>query len=637
VARVRRDGTELNEALTSVPTDNLLGADGTYLYYLNETPSFFIGRMLRDGTAHEDEWLDTEGTDAIGDVVITATHIYWTNLEGERIGRAKIDGTEIEPAWLAAEGKPIGLATDGTYLYWGHRAGEGEYMARVKLDGSGLDTTFAKTGSLFKIAVGTYHLFWAPYGSEGVGRCTIDGGDIEPAWIPPAGSEAGGVAIDSEFFYWAQESEPGFIGRMSRAEADPPVEPEPGEGERAGPGSPFTYPAWDLLDMEPLDPLPYVGVSFGEEVNRPGPWQGRLPIGDPRVQELDYLRSSETGRTALFVDFNGVLVWGGIIWTRRYKESQQALVIGAMEFGSYFAQRLQAEDYAQTWEGAEHSEDPMLIAKRIVEDAQNRPPEEDVAPAKIGGGITVVINGGPAPTIQASYPGTQLQTVESIVSTLSQMGYTQGFDYTFDVAYLPGTKTPGITLNLWYPRKGRTAADSRLVLLAKDCTYTYPVRGSQQATSITETGSGVGTMTPVTASETLADYPLLQSTFARSQVNDDGTLAAVTANDLGLYVWPVVTPTFTVPVTLPDPVSGQVPPTAPLQLGTFDRGDNFIFRVDPVAGAGENADPRFPLGCRFEWRINSWQCTVADKGLSQIVINAGIPPLATIPPPQPPL
>jgi hypothetical protein len=241
VARVRRDGTELNEALTSVPTDNLLGADGTYLYYLNETPSFFIGRMLRDGTAHEDEWLDTEGTDAIGDVVITATHIYWTNLEGERIGRAKIDGTEIEPAWLAAEGKPIGLATDGTYLYWGHRAGEGEYMARVKLDGSGLDTTFAKTGSLFKIAVGTYHLFWAPYGSEGVGRCTIDGGDIEPAWIPPAGSEAGGVAIDSEFFYWAQESEPGFIGRMSRAEADPPVT-RTGRRRARRPGQPVHLP-----------------------------------------------------------------------------------------------------------------------------------------------------------------------------------------------------------------------------------------------------------------------------------------------------------------------------------------------------------------------------------------------------------
>jgi hypothetical protein len=412
-------------------------------------------------------------------------------------------------------------------------------------------------------------------------------------------------------------------------------------------GNPFTYPAFDLVTGTPLGALPYRAVTFGAPLNQPGSFTGSLPLaalaaaavaqaqGTQGGPVFSYQRATSVSNTALFVDFAGTLIWGGIIWDSDYDSSDPSklLTVSATEFGSYFQQRLQAFDYSTTWSPPNPGADPLLIAQTVLNDAMA------VSGGTLMGGITLTLHpaGGGAPAITPSYPGTSLQTIDSIVSTLSQMGYTQGFDYTFDVAYLPGTKTPGITLNLWYPRKGRTAADSRLVLLAKDCTYTYPVRGSQQATSITETGSGVGTMTPVTASETLADYPLLQRTFARSQVNDDGTLAAVTANDLGLYVWPVVTPTFTVPVTLPDPVSGQVPPTAPLQLGTFDRGDNFIFRVDPVAGAGENADPRFPLGCRFEWRINSWQCTVADKGLSQIVINAGIPPLATIPPPQPPL
>ena len=411
-------------------------------------------------------------------------------------------------------------------------------------------------------------------------------------------------------------------------------------------GNPFQYPAWDLVTAQPIDTLPYMGVSFGAPLNQPGSFSGSLPLAGLAVASLQqasatdappifsYQRATQVSNTALFVDFNGELIWGGIIWTSSYDSAdpQKMLKVGAMEFGSYFQQRLQAEDYSTTWTAPNPAADPMLIAQRILDDA--------IAAGTIFGGITLTLHpsgGEGGPTISPSYPGTSLQTIDSIVSILSQMGYSVGFDYSFDVAYLPGTRTPGITLNIWYPRQGRSAADSQLLLLSTDCTFTYPVDGTQQATSITETGSGADGLEPATASTTLPDYPLLQRTFSRAQINDEGTLSNVTLGDLGLYCFPPVSPTFTVPVWMPDPVTGQVPPEAPLQFGTFDRGDNFVFRVDPVAGGGMNVDPRFPEGCEFEWRINSWQCNVADKGLSTIVLTAGIPPIATIPPPQPPV
>jgi hypothetical protein len=395
--------------------------------------------------------------------------------------------------------------------------------------------------------------------------------------------------------------------------------------------NPFTYPAYDLLDARILDTLPYAGVSFGAPLNQPGSWAGGLPLASQQVQSFDWERATSPGNTALFVDFAGQLIWGGILWTQPDYSSADpthTLKVGATEFPSYFQQRLQAEDYTSTWAAGA---DPMLIAQQVIEDA--------LAKGSIMGGITVTLNpaGGEAgPQITPSYPGTSLQTVDSIVSILTQMGYTVGFDYSIDVAYLAGTKTPGLTLNFWYPRKGRTAAQSRLTLLSKDCTFTYPVDATQTANDITETGSGTGTMTPVRASHVVEDYPLLERTFARSQINDDGTLAQVTASDLFNYVYPVVTPTFTVPVWLPDPVTGLVDPRAPLQFGTFDRGDDFLFRIDPVAGGGNNTNPRFRNGYSFEWRINSWQCTVADKGLSQIVLSAGVPP-GVFPPPRPPI
>lgn len=395
-------------------------------------------------------------------------------------------------------------------------------------------------------------------------------------------------------------------------------------------GNPFTYPAFDLVNAEPLETLPYTGVTFGAPLNQPGSWAGGLPLADPHVQSFAWERATSPGNTALFVDFNGRLIWGGIIWTQPSYDSSDpshTMKVGATEFSSYFQQRLQADDYATTWTAGAS---PLVVAQRVIEDA--------LAKGTIMGGITVTLNslGGGDPQITPSYPGTSLQTVDSIVSILSQMGYTVGFDYTVDVAYLPATKIPSLTLNFWYPSKGRTAAETGLVLLSKDCTFTYPVDSTQQATSITETGSGSGTMTPVTASHVVDDYPLLERTFSRSQINDDGTLAEVTASDLFLYVYPVVTPTFTVPVWTPDPVTGLVDPRAPLEFGTFDRGDGFIFRIDPVAGGGNNINPRFRNGYRFEWRINSWQCAVADKGLSQIVLTGGVPP-GVFPPPRAPL
>lgn len=406
--------------------------------------------------------------------------------------------------------------------------------------------------------------------------------------------------------------------------------------------NPFTYPAWDLVNNVPLDTLPYSGVTFGAPLNQPGSWTGQISLAAlssaaiAQAQragtgpQFAYMRATSVANTALFVDLLGTIVWGGVLWTSTYDSADpmKLLKVGATEFGSYFQQRIQAFDYGTTWAAGA---DPMTVAQTVITDAQ--------AKGSVMGGITLTLNpagGEGGPQITPSYPGTALQTIDSIVSILSQMGYTIGFDYTFDCSYIPGTRTPQVVMNIWYPRKGRRADQSQMVLLSKDCTFTYPVDGTQMATSVTETGSGQGTMTPAQASVAQAGYPLLERTFSRSQINDEGTLAAVTLGDLGLYCWPVVSPTFTVPVTLPGP-DGTISPTAPLQFGTFDRGDDFIFRVDPVAGGGENIDPRFPNGMSFEWRINSWQCTVAEKGLSTIVITAGIPPLATIPPPMPPL
>jgi hypothetical protein len=409
--------------------------------------------------------------------------------------------------------------------------------------------------------------------------------------------------------------------------------------------NPFSYLARNLLTWEPLDTLPYQAVTFGRILDQHGAWMGQLPLASPKVQRFSWKESTLPSKTALFVDLNGVLVWGGIIWTSNYESTDPShtLKVGAVEFGSYFTHRIQAKDYSTLWEAGE---DPMKVIKRIVEDAQEK---EFEGPGYITGEkIPIVLNGDTGESsISVSYPASSLQTIDSINSTLTQMGYGAGYDFSWDVAYLPGTRTPGVTLNLWFPLKGRTAEESGIVILGKDTVkWTYPVDGTQQADAVTETGSGTGGLLPVTASslppvtgnhistESPDGYPLLEKATSRTQITTEELLEKLALGDLALFNYPVPTPSIVLAVPLPGtPAAAR----ANLALGEFDSGDRLIFRIDPIAGGGQNTSPRFPEGMEYEWRINQWTCTPSDKGLSTVQLDVGMPPLGYVPAPAPPL
>jgi hypothetical protein len=414
--------------------------------------------------------------------------------------------------------------------------------------------------------------------------------------------------------------------------------------------NPFTYLAYDAMTMAELDPLPYTGpVPFSRQVNAAGSWGGALPIEAPELEVSNFLGSSNTGRTLLFVDYAGILVWGGMLWTRRYKKSERKLVIGASEMHSYWGQRLQAKDYSTYWEpsGVAGETSPLEIVKKLVEDAKEREHkliEEATGTGRyIAGGITVQTNYSEAytaaPPISVSYPSTQLQTIDSIMQTLSQMGYGAGYDYSYDASYKPGTKEPEITLNLWFPRMGRRAAQSGIVILDKNCIDSeYPEDSTQQADSIHVTGSGSGGIQPdeATADNVLqAGYPLLEAMVSHTQINNQSVLADVSLGELAMRAWPVVTPTVELPIPLPNPETGALNPDL-LTFGSFNLGDDLIYRVDPVA-AGMNSDPRWPKGHDFEWRINSWTATVNEKGVPVLLLDFALPPIEEIPGPMPPL
>ncbi|HEY4452380.1 MAG TPA: hypothetical protein VGN13_12395 [Solirubrobacteraceae bacterium] len=394
--------------------------------------------------------------------------------------------------------------------------------------------------------------------------------------------------------------------------------------------NPFTYLAYDLVTMAPLDLLPYTNVTFGQKVNSPGSWTGQIDIADQRVQSIEYLKATSPGRTALFVDYLGEIVWGGIIWTQRYQQTTKILTVGAQEFGSYLQSRLQAADYSTTWEAGE---DPMAIAQQVVEEA--------LAKGQILGGLKIALSpaSGSGQKVAVSYPGNQLQTIDSVLQTLSQMGFELGFDYGFTWEYVNGI--PAVTLNLYYPRQGRTADQSGIVILGRNVwDYTYDLDSSKQANVISETGSGSGGIQPLEAEAEnviAAGYPRLEAAISHVQVNDEGVLGDIALGDLTLLSWPVTTPSLTLPIPQPNE-SGTLDPSL-ITFGQFGLGDDLIWQVDPVAGEGTNSDPRWPNGMSFEWRITGWTATVKESGVSTLLLDLGLPPVssANVLAPAPPL
>jgi hypothetical protein len=370
------------------------------------------------------------------------------------------------------------------------------------------------------------------------------------------------------------------------------------------------------------------------QLNQPGTFQGALSLADPRVQELNWQGCTFTGKTAVIIEQQSVIVWGGIVWTNNYKESDptKSLAVSGQTFGSYAQHRIQAADYSTTWAAGA---DPMSVVHQVVSDAFTL--------GSIMGGISIVLNppaGEGGPLITPSYPATALQTVDSITSILSQMGFSTGFDYSYDVTYVGGL--PRVTLNLWYPRQGRTADQTQLTILQKNLIdFTYPVDSTQQGNRIAETGSGTGGVQPVLADASSAlsayGYPILDLTFSRTQVNDDGTLGNIAAGDLFQHAWPVVTPTVTLPLAVPD-ANGNLDPRE-WSLTQFYLGDDLKWLVDAwnVTSPQYGSSPRFPGGMNYEWRITGY--TANPQGASNmppnLVLNLDTPPGEGVPLPPP--
>jgi hypothetical protein len=390
----------------------------------------------------------------------------------------------------------------------------------------------------------------------------------------------------------------------------------------------ITYAFADAMSGQVLAELPLTQVSFGFQVNQAASWQGTLQLEDPRMALLEWQGATVPGRSLIWIDVNGILVFGGIVWTRQYDRTAQTVQLGGKDLWSYFASRLQAKDYSTTWT---KPTSPLAIAAQVINDA-----------LAVSGSLpiyTVATQGMVAPSnyVTATFPLSMVESVDEIVSLLSQMGAGVGIDYAVDVAYGPNGQ-PTATVNLSYPRRGRSGSASGLVLdVTSAVQFTWPEDASSQGDRIVEMSTSAGAMQVSQLWQPALDagWPLLEQVDFHTDVNwtplyevsgqveqTQQLLEAVAAGDLGTSAYPLITPTLTIPA-FGDAAGNPA-------IWEYIAGDDVRLLVPPVAGPGVVGDPRFPGGLDMSLRITQIGVTVADEGLSTAELTFNFPP-TTVP------
>lgn len=110
----------------------------------------------------------------------------------------------------------------------------------------------------------------------------------------------------------------------------------------------YRYYTADLLTGNVLGDVELYGVHVSKKISEGGNFNGSFALnsGKPALNDM-YLSCTQPGRTALYMERNDSLIWGGILWSRTYSAQGQNMQLYAQTFDSYFEHVVFQEHFIQ--------------------------------------------------------------------------------------------------------------------------------------------------------------------------------------------------------------------------------------------------------------------------------------------------
>jgi len=333
----------------------------------------------------------------------------------------------------------------------------------------------------------------------------------------------------------------------------------------------YRYLVGDLLTNTILAELPFFGVSFSRRLNKPGNCTASFLLGNSQFRDQDTIDATVPGRTAFWVERNGILVWGGILWSRTYQSQSNSLQFTGQTFESFFFKQFIEANFNKV------TIDQRTILVDLVTAMQ----------AKTGANIGILypeaFGGTPVNRTVNFYPYQNWSFGKAIEYMIN---YSDGFDYTIEVGY-DGSGNPTKTLTT-DNKLGVSAAATQIAFdyPGNIKNYWYPESASNAAVSMLGFGAGeeaLTLMSKVTISALLtAGYPDLQESYSNRDVSVQATLDSQTQTASTLAEVPMIVPTF------------ETNPEMEPIFGSYSLGDYVNINIE---------DPRFPNGKIISTRI----------------------------------
>lgn len=384
----------------------------------------------------------------------------------------------------------------------------------------------------------------------------------------------------------------------------------------------YRYLTTNLLTNSVIAELPFTGVTWGQALNQAGNFSGHMMLSDARIQNvlgtfsssntftLDYVTTP--ARTGLYVERDGVIVWGGVIWSRSYDSTSQTMTIGAREFESYLDRRR-----VNTTTVFAGGTDIFTVVKTLVDSANA------VTYGNVG--ISTSNVGTSGVTLPNDYPifDYQRRNLLDVVTEFSRQGSPYGFDFNISCAY-DNLYNLTRSLNLYSPRKGVSASASASLPMLEFPTgiirYSYPEDGATLTNQLYGMGRGSTDYMYIASSSVTSSfsqgYPLLEDVASYTQIPDPTLTDKMTAAEAVTRSLPVVVLTAAWVLTT-DNVEYVINGTtfnastyvAP-NFGEFNLGDTFRIRI---------TDDRFPNTLDTTLRLSKFDVSVGDNGSAEIV------------------
>jgi hypothetical protein len=348
----------------------------------------------------------------------------------------------------------------------------------------------------------------------------------------------------------------------------------------------YRYYTADLLTGNVLGELDLFGVYATKMLSRAGQFTGSMKLTGNTFDDALRLSCSIPGRTALYLERDDDLVWGGILWNRMWSTQGKSLQLNGQTFESYFDRVVLEQHFIQQGVAQEQIFNNLVNQLQAQENCDIG--LDIVSLPTTNRNRTVLI-----PDYEYHFATDALQQV---------VGVDEGLEYTIDPTDSATVDHPVKLVRVGYPELGAANPDLVFDFPGGVRDYWTPESGTTGGVKFAALGFGSGNKVAratAVVQELLDDgWPAWWIVKSYPTIADLGIMQDKVTNDAIKHRIPNISPTFDL-----DPEHSNF-------NGWNKLGDTFKVNIE---------DYRFPSGHTITSRMIGWELTPQSSDSPELI------------------